>query len=691
MYSQSRRSTSWCETAKDGRVRHGENQNVSSSGAHVHWIHTTRLLVMLLSAHQQKDPGFSDFRAIFDVLTSSMSSTLCVNSHLSDTSCDENVEDNSQEEEMRWLQRRKYRDQTKSSAPAKPLTRALPLITTGQYIPLHTHRESDALVLAEPQCKQHRNRPSSWRHTHDDDTSTSPRETDSESSAEKFKKHSREKILSSEMEGTKGFLQRKFRRIRSSNSPPPQDMPTRKSRSRNRKSDSLDCYQSEHVSSTTTSRTTKNATTKARKRSQSVPKRQGKVRSWSFLSRKAQRLDMVPSNGPKDIPRKSPKTKRVSNSDNVIMTSLLPLPPKLDESLTDTRKQDQATSERTEQNPVNDLPSRVSTIPSAAMAAPFALQIAAAAAAAARENELQQSTKTKAETLQKELDTLREQLLQVQKTAMEEQQLLRNAFEKKKEILHENVTNSFRYENETNEPTQQVDLQQQQQQELELELAFLKAESKSLKKELSELTDNMLALHGDNEALENDTQKIEAMFLSLTHWAMKSTKRQTRLQDEEAKLQAAHNELVALVVGPKQKEAYRQCMYRVVRGVHEADMFDHALYEEVLDMVQFCEIELGNDVLHEDNNLFATNHILGTDDDLLQTGLFVPAGGIDDNVSCACSSLTNTLYKEAESSENEEELLATLALLQKLWVDGGRKEVDLELLRALVSQSHALK
>eukprot|EP00934_Nitzschia_sp_Nitz4_P006343 Nitzschia sp. Nitz4//scaffold352_size16485//3996//5273//NITZ4_008856-RA/size16485-processed-gene-0.8-mRNA-1//-1//CDS//3329548897//6333//frame0 len=282
--------------------------------------------------------------------------------------------------------------------------------------------------------------------------------------------------------------------------------------------------------------------------------------------------------------------------------------------------------------------------------------------------ECEDNSDDNASRLRAQIQQMQDNIDRVQRESMNDLLSLREKFDEEKEVVRKTVVKDFwkRHKEETEAKLKEQEYQNQ------CEIALLELEAKTLQAEIADLAVKIHELQEERDTLHQTSASLKAMFDGLTRWTIKTKQKQTKLLAREEQLRGFVTGVSALAVEPACKEVYRRYMYQIVRAVHEADRFDHTLYEAVLDMVQFCELDLGCDVLHDDNNLFAVEHRFdedtGSDEEWNDTTVQM------DNHSCACSSITNTQYGEweDESMNDEAEMIATLEVFKKMWEEAGR-------------------
>ena len=123
---------------------------------------------------------------------------------------------------------------------------------------------------------------------------------------------------------------------------------------------------------------------------------------------------------------------------------------------------------------------------------------------------------------------------------------------------------------------------------------------------IAELANKSASVKEENSKLEQANDEISNMFKSLNEFALKKMEEKNKVAPLLHKLskQQIPTGIKKISVATqegnieaKEKEVYRRYVYRIVHTLQTSDLYDHELYEEVMETVKACESELGNEAL----------------------------------------------------------------------------------------------
>jgi hypothetical protein len=147
----------------------------------------------------------------------------------------------------------------------------------------------------------------------------------------------------------------------------------------------------------------------------------------------------------------------------------------------------------------------------------------------------------------------------------------------------------------------------------------LEEEQKQLEATRNDIRDTNAEMREEKKKLEQANDEVSKIFSSLNNFARKKAEEKKKLALVQQKLvkeqfPKARREFAQSVLACNieimQKEIYRRRMYKTMNAVQTTDMYDHELYEEVMDTIRSCESELGIETL-DFNESFALSSEVG--------------------------------------------------------------------------------
>ena len=137
-------------------------------------------------------------------------------------------------------------------------------------------------------------------------------------------------------------------------------------------------------------------------------------------------------------------------------------------------------------------------------------------------------------------------------------------------------------------------------------ISELEEEQKLLEATKNGLRDMNEEMREENKKLEQTNDEVSKMFSSLNDFARKKAEekmklapvRQKLVKEQLPKARREHAQgVLECNIETTQKEIYRRHMYKTLNAVETTFLYDHELYEEVMDTVRSCETELGIETL----------------------------------------------------------------------------------------------